>query len=340
MKCEELESLLGDQVEIVKRSEKGFLTISTVGRLVPNSIVFLRNLKFLRKFQALDSIPDNIGIIADSSLWGEENSAEMNKLEQKTSFLGKVRNTTDIYLKLAHIFYHRQTKDLNEMVDGRQMGSCTIHPNVDIAQHVFIGENVEIEEGVTIHTGSVILSNSIIRKNAIIMPKVTVLRNVEIGENCIINSGSTIGSDGFGYEFVAGKHCKVHHFGGVHIENNVEVGANCTIDQGTFSPTIIGEGCKLDDQVHVAHNCVVGKHCLLCGGAALAGSVVLGDYVVMGGLSAVSDNIEIGSGVKMAAGTIVTKNMPAGMTLGGYPARDHRSWLKSLATLSRLSKKS
>ncbi len=132
---------------------------------------------------------------------------------------------------------------------------------------------------------------------------------------------------------------RIASIGGVVIGDDVEIGANVTIDQGTIRATRIGNGCKLDNQVHIGHNVVIGDHCLLCGQVGIAGSTVVGDYVVMGGQAGAADNLSIGSGAIIGAGSGVLSNVPKGRSMMGYPAvamQTHVEMYKALRRLPRL----
>ena len=147
-----------------------------------------------------------------------------------------------------------------------------------------------------------------------------------------------IGSDGFGYTFHQGQHKKIWHMGGVIIQDDVEIGSNSSVDMGTFSPTIIGAGTRIDNLVQVAHNCKIGKGCVLCGQSGVAGSAILEDFVVLGGRAAIGPDVHIGMGAQIAGGAKVTDGVwPAGSKLGGHPARDLREWMKGLAYVRKMS---
>lgn len=299
-----------------------------------NHILFIKNKKFLNLVKEDLQEHTNIGIIIDKKIYEDDFPEE---LKGKLLFLYTSNNISVSICRLSKVFYQEKFGNNNEQVDGRQMGTADVHPTALISQGVFIGEYVKIGENVRIYSGAVIGSHTVIEKECEIFPNVTIYHNVKIGERCRIHAGSNIGTDGFGYNFDQGVHHKIYHAGGVIIENDVEVGSGCDIDCGTFSPTVIGEGCKLDNQVHVAHNVKLGKGVLLCAGVAIAGSSRIGDYSVFGGMSGMADNYVIGNECQIGGGAKVTGNWPDKSILSGHPARPLKEWLKGVAYLRKIT---
>lgn len=208
--------------------------------------------------------------------------------------------------------------------------SAEIGPGVHIDEHVKLGASVLIEANVVIGAGSEIGEGTHIYPNA-------VLYNESIlGKGCIIHSCAVIGSDGFGFAVEAGKIEKIPQTGNVILGDEVEIGANCAIDRGSIGPTTIGDGTKLDNQVHIAHNVRVGKNCFLTAQVAIAGSTELGDRVQMGGQSGVIGHLKVGNDVSIATRGGVTHDIPDGTMVSGFPARSHRDELRIEAILKKL----
>jgi UDP-3-O-[3-hydroxymyristoyl] glucosamine N-acyltransferase len=206
----------------------------------------------------------------------------------------------------------------------------SIHPFVVLADDVKIGERVTLYPGVSIGRGSVVQDDSIIHAN------VSIGENIRIGKRVIIHAGTVIGSDGFGFVTDNGRQHKVPQIGGVIIEDDVEIGANCTIDRATLGNTVIKNGTKLDNQVHVAHNVTIGEHCLLAAQTGIAGSSTLGNYVVFGGRVGIADHISIGDRVMAGGGSGITRDVKAGQVVAGHMAIPIRDWLKMQALLPKL----
>lgn len=222
-------------------------------------------------------------------------------------------------------------------VDGEKPlvgGGTKVMPNV------YIGKNSLVGSDCTIMAGAFIGDNVIIGNNTIIYPNVTVYRDCTIGNDCIIHAGSVIGSDGFGFANTKdGKYIKIYQNGNVTIGNDVEIGANTTIDRAVFKSTIIEDGVRIDNLVHIAHNCKIGRGSILVAQVGIAGSTVLNAYVVMGGQSATAGHLEIAPFTTIAARGGVTKSITEPKkSWAGFPLFEHREWLKLQGKISKLLK--
>jgi len=190
-----------------------------------------------------------------------------------------------------------------------------IHPSAQIGEGVtigprtIIGENVIIGSGTRIFPSVYIGPHTIIGKNCEIHPFVTLLCQVELGDRVRIFSGTVIGSEGFGFLEGDSGYTEMPQLGWVKIENDVRIGAKCTIDRSTLGKTVIGQGSKIDDQVHIGHNCTIGKNCILCAQVGLAGSSVLEDGVILGGQVGVAGHLTIHKNVICGGQTGVTRDL-------------------------------
>jgi UDP-3-O-[3-hydroxymyristoyl] glucosamine N-acyltransferase len=214
--------------------------------------------------------------------------------------------------------------------------SAKIGDSVSVGPGVVIEDGVEIGENSLVSAGCKIGQNSKIGKNGRLDCNVVVYHNCIIGNNVIIQANSTIGSVGYGYYFIEGRHKLIPHNGSVVIEDFVEIGANCCIDRAKFGNTRIGAGTKIDNLVQIAHNVVIGKCCLIAGQVGIAGSAKLGDGVVLGGQSGIGDNIEVGDKVMVAAQSGIIDNIQAGQKLFGMPAVNKTKAFKMLVLSRRL----
>lgn len=331
-------------LKIAKNSEwpEEILAICSLDALTSGGVVFIKNAKFLQKLVPVigTAVSLNVGAVVDEKFYNLVN-AELKAELDKLPWLATSTQVPMSLTLLSKPFYDLKMKGVNTQVDGRQMGTVDIHPTAHIAQNVFIGENVKIGANVEIMPGAVILPFSEIGEDSKIFSNVTIYPFTKIGRSCRIHSGTVIGSDGFGYTFNQGQHVKIWHMGGVEIHDQVEIGSNCSVDMGTFSPTIIGAGTRIDNLVQIAHNCKIGRGCVICGQCGIAGSAVLEDFVVMGGRAAVGPDAHIGMGTQIAGGAKVNESAiwPAGSKLGGHPAKDLKEWMRGIAYVRNMSLK-
>jgi len=204
----------------------------------------------------------------------------------------------------------------------------------------YIGKDVVLGDGVTIYPNVSILDECIIGKGTVIWSGTVIRERTEIGMGCIFHINVSIGADGFGYRPAEDGRglVKIPQIGNVVIGNGVEIGANTSVDRGKFSSTIIGDGCKIDNLVQIAHNCVLGRSCIIAGASGLAGSVTLGDGVIIGGGAIIKDHTTLHSGVTVGAGSGVMNDVPAGKAVLGYPATDARDTLKQWVMIRKLVK--
>ncbi len=219
---------------------------------------------------------------------------------------------------------------------GAQIDSTAeVGPFVTIGSGARIGARVRIGAGCSIGPGVEIGDDCILH------PRVSIYERVTVGPRCVLHSGAVLGADGFGFELAGAAYQKVPQVGVVRIGSDVEIGANTCIDRATLGATEIGDGTKLDNMVHIAHNCRIGKHVVIAAQTGLAGGVTIGDYAVVGGQVGVGDRarIEAKAVIGSGAGILTAKIVRAGEPVWGTPARPLRQYLAQLATLARLTKR-
>jgi UDP-3-O-[3-hydroxymyristoyl] glucosamine N-acyltransferase len=222
---------------------------------------------------------------------------------------------------------------------------AVIDPSAEIGPFVTIGSHARIGARTRIGAGSAVGASVEIAEDSLIHPRVTIYPRVSIGARAVVQSGAVIGADGFGFELAGAAdraaYRKVPQVGVVVIGTDVEIGANTCIDRATLGVTLIGDGTKLDNMVHIAHNCRIGKHVVIAAQTGLAGGVTIGDYAVVGGQVGVGDKARIESKavIGSGAGILTAKIVRAGEPVWGTPARPLRRYLEQLATLARLSKR-
>lgn len=193
--------------------------------------------------------------------------------------------------------------------------SAKIGVHTIIQPNVFIGNNVVIGDDCVIH------------------PNVIIYDNTVIGNNVTIHAGTVLGADAFYYKNRPEKFDKLVSGGNVVIKDHVDIGALCTIDKGVSASTIIGEGTKLDNQVHVGHDSVIGKRCLIASQVGIAGCVLIKDFVTIWGQVGITSGITIGEKVVISAQSGVSKSLPANKSYFGTPADEFRKKYKELASI-------
>ena len=224
--------------------------------------------------------------------------------------------------------------------------SATVDASAQIGKHVkigagtYVGKNVVLADDVILYPNVTILDDTKIGQGTIVWSGTVIRERTEIGMYCVFHNNVSIAADGFGYRPAENGQglVKIPQIGNVIIGNGVEIGANSCVDRAKFSSTIIGDGCKIDNLVQIAHNCVLGRSCIMAGASGLAGSVTLGDGVIIGGSASIKDHTTIHSGAIIGAGSGVVGDVPAGKTYLGYPAAEARETLKQWVALRRLVK--
>jgi len=219
-------------------------------------------------------------------------------------------------------------------------GAAAVHPTARLEANVTLGPNVVIGQDAEIGEGAVIGANTVIGPGVAIGRRTRIGANATIGfaligDDVSILAGAVIGEAGFGVAGDAGGMVDVPHFGRVIVQDRVTIGANTTIDRGVFEDTVIGEEAKIDNLCQIAHQVTIGRGVLIAAFGGISGSTVIGDYVMAGGRVGVGDHRKVGARAVLAAGSAVLQDVAAGETVGGYPARPMRKFLRETAWLSR-----
>jgi UDP-3-O-[3-hydroxymyristoyl] glucosamine N-acyltransferase len=232
--------------------------------------------------------------------------------------------------------------------------TAVIGPNVELGENISIGPGVVIEESASIRKGARIDAGSVIGKYARIgedchiYPRVTIYHGTQLGNRVVVHAGAVLGADGFGYvrDSASGAYTQFPQQSYLSIEDDVEIGANSTIDRGALKRTRIGRGTKIDNLVHIGHNCDIGEDVILVMGTGISGSSTVGSGAVLAGQVGIGDHVHIGPGIILGgqagvfSGSKVTnEGLKPGTVLYGTPARPLRQVLREQAVLSRLAKK-
>ena len=218
----------------------------------------------------------------------------------------------------------------------RDFNTLTKHFRPFIAANVSVSPSAKIGLGSTIQPNCFIGNNVVIGKNCLLHANVIVYDHTVIGDNVIIHSGTILGADAFYYKKRPDCFDQLLSGGRVVIEDNVGIGALCTIDKGVTGDTTIGEGTKIDNQVHVGHDTVIGKKCLIASQTGIAGCVIIEDEVTLWGQVGTTSGITIGAKAVVLGQTGVTKSIEGGKSYFGTPVEESREKLKQLAYIKRI----
>lgn len=196
-------------------------------------------------------------------------------------------------------------------------------PNeVSVGPNASVLRGAKIGRGTRIGAGAVVAEGAVVGEDCVIGPNATLCHGCILGDRVVLHAGAVVGADGFGFELVEGRHRKIEQLGIVRIGDDVEIGASTTIDRARFGETVVGEGTKIDNQVQIAHNCLIGKHCIIVAQTGISGSTRIGDYVVLAAQTGVAGHLTIADRVTCGgrSGVISSIEEPGG-TYFGYPAR-------------------
>jgi UDP-3-O-[3-hydroxymyristoyl] glucosamine N-acyltransferase len=224
------------------------------------------------------------------------------------------------------------------LAQGVQLGS-----NVSIGAHASIEEGASIGAETTIGSGAVVGAGVRIGSNCRIYPRVVIYSGATLGDRVVVHAGAVLGADGFGYvrDQIDGHYTQFPQQGTLVIEDDVEIGANTTIDRGALEETRIGRGTKLDNLIHIGHNCSIGRNVVIAAQTGISGSSAIGDGAILGGQVGMGDHASIGPGVILGgqAGILPKKKLLGpGVVFWGTPAKPLRQYLKELAMLARLKR--
>lgn len=214
--------------------------------------------------------------------------------------------------------------------------SARIDPTAHVGPNCVLGPRVCVGARSVLMGGNHIGADCQIGDEVSLFPNVVLYRQTQVGHRVTIHAGTVIGSDGFGYVLDQGRHRKLLQLGNVVIHEDVEIGANAAIDRGALGSTIIGEGTKIDNLVHVAHNVVIGRHCLILGQVGFAGSTTLGDYVVVASQSGIADHLKLGHQAVVGAKSGVMRDVADGGRVLGIPAAPDRQAKRQMIALQQL----
>ena len=247
-----------------------------------------------------------------------------------------VENPKLAFARILQLFTSKPFKALGISQLASVGARCQISELVSIHPFAAIGDDVVIGDHVSIGAGTAVGDQCRIGSGTTLHPNVTLYPESIIGERVILHSGAVIGADGFGYVFDGTRQVKVPQTGRVEIHDEVEIGANSCVDRATFGATVIERGVKLDNHVHIAHNCRIGENTIIVGCVGISGSVTIGRNCLLAGQCGTVDHVTIGENSKVMARAVVTKDVPADSIVSGRYGRSHRQELRHEALLRKL----
>jgi len=284
---------------------------STIEEAAGSDITFLANPKYRDKAGAC---------AAGGIIVGEDLGLSIPQIITPNPYLSFARTLELLYPEKSHV------PGISDMSfvhpDASVDESATVYPFVSV------GKNARIAQNCVIHPGCVIGDGAVIGRSTTLYPNVVVYDRCRIGEHCILHSGVVIGSDGFGFVWDGSKHFKIPQKGIVIVGDHVEIGSNCTIDRAALTSTRIGSDVKMDNLVQVGHNVTIGDHTIIVAQSGIAGSSHIGKSVTLAAQSGVGGHITIGDGCTAAARAGIANDLPPGKVVSGFPAMDHRQWLR------------
>jgi UDP-3-O-[3-hydroxymyristoyl] glucosamine N-acyltransferase len=315
--------------------------VTSIRSATPDDLVFVEDEKYLS--QALQS---GAGAVIAGEFAATSSSASATAANSSGKPLLICRHPKLAFARAARFLQDGNRGGRNAEVHATAVVDATAHlvAGVSVEEHATVGEDTEIGENTRIGTGSVIGRGVKIGRECEIYPRVTIYPGTKLGDRVTVHAGAVLGSDGFGYvrDPQNGRYEKFPQVGKLVIEDDVEIGANTTIDRGALDETRIGRGTKIDNLVHIGHNCRLGENVVIAAQTGLSGSIVIENGVVLGGQVGIGEHARIEEGVMLGGqgGVLPNKVLRGkGVAFWGTPAQPVREYLKQLAALARLGQR-
>jgi UDP-3-O-[3-hydroxymyristoyl] glucosamine N-acyltransferase len=320
VKIKKIAELLGSKVEGDPDFE--VIRVSEIKDTGKGDLVFLFSEK---KVDEVEKFKDFAAIVPDS----------VRKCSARAWI--RVRDVKASMIKTLRYFYNKPMQiPENYLITLENLSHVKMGKDVRIGKNVFIGKDCILGNNVSIFPFAYIGNDVEIGNDSVVYPHSIILDGTKIGREVIIYPGVVIGSDGFGYYRVKGKLQSIPHIGKVVIGDRVEIGALSMIDRGTIGDTVIGDGTKIDNSVHIAHNVRIGKNVIILAQVGIAGSCELEDDVVIAGQVGIADHLKIGKGATVAAKSGVSKDVGEKEVVFGYPADKRLNYLRKASYYKRI----
>ncbi len=324
----------GLQAQVVGDGAVEVSGIASISQATPVDLVFVEDEKSLRAA---------LGSRAAAVIAGEFASGSKANSDRKPLLICKHPRLA--FARAARLICPAPERQPGTHPTAVVHASARLGRNVVVAERAVIGEYAEVGDETWIGSGTVIGAAVHIGRDCEIYPNVTMYPGVRLGDRVMVHAGAVLGADGFGYvrDPASGRYEKFPQVGRLEIGDDVEIGANSTIDRGALEVTRIGRGAKIDNLVHIGHNCQIGEDVVIAAQTGLSGSIVIEKNVVLGGQVGIGEHARIEEGVMLGGqgGVLPHKVLRGkGVAFWGTPARPVREYLKQLAALARLAGKS
>ena len=256
--------------------------------------------------------------------------------QSATKTLIRVKNPRVAMARLLPLFFPPDQSTPGVHPSAVIAASAEVDPTAHIGPNCVIGERAKVGARTVLMGGNHLGRDAQVGSDALLYPNVVIYLQCQVGNRVTIHAGTVIGSDGYGYVFDEGRHRKVLQVGNVIIQDDVEIGANTCIDRAALGSTVIGQGTKMDNLIHVAHNVSIGRHCLITGQVGFAGSTRMGDYCVVAAQSGIADHLKIGNQVTIGAKSGVMRDIEDGGKVFGIPAMPDKQTKRQIIATQQL----
>ena len=329
------------------------LDVSTLAQLVGAPMPEGLQPRVIKKIASLETAgPEDIAVVIDRGEASVFGAVSTEKIKQ--SGAGLILASTCVVPEKNFLVVNDVLAAFEKLVAAREQAFCDKHhydaryPHAQVSTQAQVADDVSVAAGVyvgpyaCVAQGAILGMHSVVDKGAVVgagvclYPGARILERCVVGDYSIIHANAVIGSDGFGYQVTKLGLRKIPQVGIVRIGKYVEIGAQCAIDRASFDETIIGDGVKLDNMVHVAHNVVIGASTAILAQTGIAGSVKIGVGCQIGGQVAIKDNLVIGNGVKIVSKSAVMENLADGAVVAGIPAVPFTQWKRMAVAFSKL----
>ncbi|MDA0931832.1 MAG: UDP-3-O-(3-hydroxymyristoyl)glucosamine N-acyltransferase [Planctomycetota bacterium] len=251
-----------------------------------------------------------------------------------------VRDPAAAFARVAQVFHPLPQASRHDVHP-----TAVVDPSAELQEPVRVGAHAVIESGARIGAGTVIGSGAFVGpgvqvgEDCVLQHHVVLHEGTRLGNRVVLQACTVVGSDGFGYARDGAEWVRIPQLGGVVLGDDVELGAQCTVDRGALGDTRIGRGTKIDNMVHVGHNCVLGEDCLLAAFSALGGSTILGDRVTFGGHICTAGHIKIASDVRVGGNSGIIADIPEKGDYMGYPVLPKGRWMRAMVGIGKLAER-